>query len=107
MQSTGQTATQAVSFVPMHGWAMMWAMKQAPLGRGIIGEKRGGTISWGEECKTLIECFRRLRLSGSTGLRTRAAKPPAAAQMLLQYQRPPVHLRRLLQTHHVQRRRRD
>src|SRR3982751_2125025 len=26
MQSTGQTATQAVSLVPMQGWAMMWAM---------------------------------------------------------------------------------
>src|SRR5687768_8712877 len=26
MQSTGQTVTQAVSLVPMHGWAMMWAI---------------------------------------------------------------------------------
>src|SRR5687767_15365278 len=37
MQSTGQTATQAVSFVPMQGWAIMWAMTRTLLVGAIIG----------------------------------------------------------------------
>src|ERR1700760_3638400 len=41
MQSTGHTATQAVSFVPMQGWAIMWAMfSKTPCDRRPV--KRGG-----------------------------------------------------------------
>src|SRR5882672_6455172 len=32
MQSTGHTATQAVSLTPMQGWAMMWAMFDKDMG---------------------------------------------------------------------------
>jgi hypothetical protein len=38
MQSTGQTATHAVSFVPMQGWAMMCAMTTTLL---FAGDYRG------------------------------------------------------------------
>src|SRR5687768_9745374 len=41
MQSTGQTATQAVSFVPMQGWAMMWAIARTPQPLKVQDEGRG------------------------------------------------------------------
>src|SRR5687768_13236729 len=47
MQSTGQTATQAVSFVPMQGWAIMWAMtttllfSQRRIIEGLLGGATG------------------------------------------------------------------
>src|SRR5258705_7727681 len=54
MQSTGQTATQAVSLVPMQGWAMMWAMNALSLaidyrGRAKSGNKKGTREGQGEE----------------------------------------------------------
>src|SRR3954462_14943415 len=48
MQSTGHTVTHAVSFTPMHGWAMKWDMvAKLLLSRGTTIQDRCRRLQYG------------------------------------------------------------